>query len=174
VAAVNGALRTLAGTRGLSTDEQARLFAMTSMATADAAISCWDNKVYWNNWRPQTAIQNAATDGNDDTAADPTWTSLFSTPGYPDNPSGYNCLAAAMMYSAKDFFGTNRVSFVLTNPAFNPPITRPYDRFTDFVDDAIEGRILTGFHFRSADEQGAWLGKKVAKWVSTRYFNPLP
>ena len=27
----------------------------------------------------------------------------------------------------------------------------------------IEGRILNGYHFRSADVQGAWLGKKVAQ-----------
>ena len=45
-------------------------------------------------WRPQTAIQEAATDGNPKTDCRPAWMSLFPTPGYPDWPSGYNCFAA--------------------------------------------------------------------------------
>ena len=146
---------------------------MTSMSAADAAIGCWDSKVHWNFWRPQTAIQNADLDGNDATAVDASWTSLAATPGYPDNPSGYNCLAAGMMYSAREFFRTDRVSYVLNNPASTPATSRTYQRFTDFVDDAVYGRILIGLHFRSADAQGAWLGKKVAQWVSKRYFEAL-
>ena len=39
--------------------------------------------------------------------------------------------------------------------------------------DAIEGRILTGFHFRSADELGAWIGEKTARWVDKHEFEPL-
>jgi len=50
---------------------------------------------------------------------------------------------------------------------------RSYPRFTGVIDDAIEGRILIGFHFRSADVQGAWLGKKAAQWVDKHYFGPV-
>jgi hypothetical protein len=171
VGPINRAFRELSA--GLSTAEQARLFAMTSMSAADALIACWNNKVHWNFWRPQTAIQNAAADGNDATAEDTTWTSLVATPGYPDNPSGYNCFAAASMYSARAFFGTDDVSFELKNPGSTPPTQRSYDRFTDFVDDAIDGRILIGLHFRSADEQAALLGQKVAWWVDKNHFGPV-
>ena len=45
---------------GLTTVQQARLFVMTSMASADALIACWNNKDHWNFWRPQTAIREAA------------------------------------------------------------------------------------------------------------------
>ena len=171
--AINRSLGDVALGKGLSNNEQARLFAMTSMSSADAAIGCWDSKVHWNFWRPQTAIQLADTDGNDATAPDTTWTSLVATPGYPDVPSGYNCIAASMMYSARAYFGTNKVSFTLNNTASIPPTSRSYDRFTDFVDDAIVGRILIGLHFRSADEQGAWLGRKVAQWVTKHEFDAL-
>jgi hypothetical protein len=165
---VNRAFRELAVQYGLSTAEQARLFAMASIASGDAFIACWNNKNYHHFWRPQTAIRLAADDGNPATEADPTWLSLFPTPGYPDSPSGYNCYAAAMMHTGRAFFGTDFVSFDLKGPA-----TRHYHRFTDYVRDAIEGRILTGFHFRHADVQGAWIGKKAAQWVAKRFFEPL-
>jgi hypothetical protein len=165
---VNRAFRELAVQHGLSTAEQARLFALASLSTADAFIACWNNKNWFNFWRPQTAIQLAADDGNPATEPDPNWLSLFPTPGYPDMPSGYNCFAAAMMHSGRAFFGTDFVAFDLKGPT-----TRHYDRFTDYVRDAIEGRILTGFHFRSADVQGAWIGKKAAQWVEKRFLEPL-
>ena len=166
---VNRAFRELAAAKGLSTAQQARLFAMTSISSADALISCWDNKNYYLSWRPQTAIRLADTDGNPDTIADPNWSSLFPNPGYPDNPSGYNCFAASMMNSGRAFFGTDKVAFELKSAASN----RSYSRFTDYVRDAIDGRILIGFHFRHADVNGAWLGKKAAQWVAKHEFAPV-
>jgi hypothetical protein len=166
---VNRAFRELAASHGLSTSEEARLFAMISTASADSMVACFNNKQHWLFWRPQTAIQLAATDGNPATVADPGWLSLFPTPGYPDMASGYNCYAASMMHGGKAFFGTDKVAFDLKGPV----LTRHYERFTDYVRDAIDGRILIGFHFRSADEQGAWLGKKVAQWVDKHEFQPL-
>ena len=42
--------RSLAGS--LDTADQARLYAMVNLAAADGAISCWNDKYYWNFWRP--------------------------------------------------------------------------------------------------------------------------
>jgi hypothetical protein len=167
---VNTAFRQIATAKGLSTSQQARLFAMTSLSSADALIDCWYNKNRYLSWRPQTAIQLADDDGNPDTVADPTWLAKFPNPGYPDNPSGYNCFAASMMTAGKAFFGTDNVAFDLKASA---TITRSYTRFSGYIHDAIEGRILIGFHFRHADVNGAWLGKKVARWVATHEFGLL-
>jgi hypothetical protein len=164
-------MREIATGKGLSTAQEARLFAMTSMSTADALISCWNNKHLYNSWRPQTAIRLADQDGNPATVADPAWEALFAAPGYPDNPSGYNCLSAGMMHGGREYFGTDFVSFELTPPA--PAVKRSYTRFSDVVRDAIEGRILIGFHFRHADVNGAWIGKKAAQWVSKHEFAPI-
>ena len=167
--------RGLAHDRGLSMNEQARFFVMTTMSSADALIGCFENKGYWNFWRPLTAIRNAATDGNPATEADEAWLALYPTPPYPDEPSGYNCYTGAMMHSARLFYHTDKVHFELTSPgtAPLPGSTRTYVRFTDVIDDTIYGRILTGFHFRSADVHGAWLGKKVAQWGEKHFFEPL-
>ena len=181
---MNKGLRDISVARGLSTTQQALLFVKTSMASSDALVACFNNKAHWSNWRPQTAIRAAATDGNSATAADPNWLSLFATPGYPDNASGYNCYTAGLWYSARLFFGTDKLSFSLTSPgvpanaaAGNPvgvgPSTRNYTRLTGVIDDTIFGRILTGFHFRSADVQGAWIGKKAAQWLDKHYFEPV-
>jgi hypothetical protein len=166
------ALREIAVARGLSTAGQARLLAQASVSNADAVIGCWESKVHWSFWRPYHAIRLAADDGNPATEADPEWTSLVGAPGYPDTPSGYNCIAASTMHAARLFFGTDRISFTLNNPGSTPPTVRDYDRLTDVIDDAIDGRILIGLHFRSADTQGAWLGKKVAQWVDRHAFGP--
>jgi len=41
------------------------------------------------------------------------------------------------------------------------------------VDDVDLARILVGFHFRSSDLAGAALGRKVGRYVASRYFRPL-
>lgn len=77
----NTGLRGTATAQGLSTSEQARLFVQASMGSADALIGCFATKGRWNAWRPQTAIREAASDGNPLTVADPDWLSLFAPPG---------------------------------------------------------------------------------------------
>ena len=168
---LNAGLRQVASNRGLSVTSSARLLATTSMASADALIACWDDKDEYNFWRPITAIRHAADDDNPGTVAQSDWEPFLPTPPYPDHPSGYNCFTGAMMHAAKGFFGTDLVSFDLTSPGSNT--TRSYDRFTDVIADAIDGRIYTGFHFRTADVQGATIGKNVANWVKAHHFDPI-
>ena len=175
--AFNRTLREIAVANGLSTAEQAMLFVRSSISAADALIGCWDNKEHWLQWRPQTAIRLADQDGNPDTVADPTWTAQFQNPGYPDNPSGFNCFTAGWFYAARQFFGTDKMSFsghergnraaAATGDADLHAVHRRHRKTR------IEGRILIGYHFRSADVQGAWLGKKVAQWVDKHYFAPV-
>src|SRR6266536_5063801 len=95
----NRIIRTVAANEGLSVAEDARLFALSELAAADANISCWNDKAYWSSWRPMTAIRMADTDGNPATTADPDWLPLFDpsvpvsgaplvTPGFTDHPAG--------------------------------------------------------------------------------------
>ena len=180
---MNKGLRDIATAKGLTPAQQARLLAITSTASADSLIACWDNKLFYNVWRPQTAIRMAATDGNPATTADGAWRSLNVTPGYPDLPSGFNCLAAGLMYGARMYFHSDFMTFQLTSPGVPaappnipftlPGSTRSYTRFSDVIRDSIDGRILNGLHFRHADVQGAWIGKKAAQWVAKHEFLPV-
>jgi hypothetical protein len=59
--------------------DSARMFALAILSAADALIGAWDAKVYYNFWRPITAIRNADTDGNSETIADPNWAPFIAT-----------------------------------------------------------------------------------------------
>jgi hypothetical protein len=167
----NRTFRVIAEQRGLSIAEEARLFASINMAGADGLINCWNDKAFFNFWRPITAIHEGDNDDNRRTDGDTGWTSFLPTPPYPEHPSGYNCVTAAMMHTAEDFFGRNKMTFSVVRIVPNQPdVTRVYKRFTDVVDDTIDARIYQGIHFRTAEEQGAKIGKHVAQWIDRHFF----
>src|SRR6266513_3385896 len=103
----NRVFRALAASQGLDIVDNARFFAMENLAAADGAIGCWNDKYYWQSWRPITAIREADTDGNPATQADPTWWPLFHvttpvcnppllvTPPFPEHPSGHSSVSGA-------------------------------------------------------------------------------
>jgi PAP2 superfamily len=182
----NRVYRALATSGGLDIVDTARLFAMTNLAAADGSIGCWNDKAYWSFWRPVTAIRNAGEDGNPATEADPFWLPLFDpatavsgaplvTPGFPDHPAGHTCISGATVYALRAFFGTNKVPFTAEStkcaPAPCPP--RSFDRFSDALKEIIDARVWGGIHFRTADLQGAVLGRKVVRSMMKRYFKPL-
>jgi hypothetical protein len=148
---------------GLDLPEQARLFAMLGLANADAFITCWEDKAQWNFWRPITAIREGDNDGNPKTVGDPTWTSLIPAPPYPEHASGYNCATGSLLEVGELWFGQGRTTFTISHPAGTP--SRTYEHFRDVWADTIDARIYQGIHFRSADEQGALIGRDVARWV---------
>jgi hypothetical protein len=179
----NRIFRTLAASQQLDIVEGARLFAMTNLAAADAAIGCWNDKYYWQFWRPITAIREADSDGNPATEADPAWLPLFDpttpvfsgpplvTPPFPDHPSGHTSVTGALVQTLQGFFGTDKIAFsAFSNKSGT---TRHFDRFSDALKEVIDARVWAGIHFRTADMQGAVLGKKVAHWLNKHYFQPV-
>ena len=179
----NRVFRALAESERLDGVESARLLAMTNLAGADGSIGCWNDKYYWNFWRPITAIREAASDGNPATEADPAWLPLFNptipvsgpqlvTPGFPDHPSGHTCISGAFVHALQAFFGTDRIAFTaISNKCSPAPCpTRSFDRFSEALKEIIGARVWSGIHFRTADVQGAVLGKKVAQYLGKHYF----
>jgi len=167
----NRALRSIADHDVPDSGDRARMFALVNVAMADSLISCWDSKVYFNFWRPLTAIRLGDTDGNDRTEADPTWTSYIATPNYPDYSSGANNLSGAATTMLANVFGTDKFSFTMTSTFVHPTTgetprnPRVYNRFSDAATDVVDARIYEGIHFRSADEDGRSQGKHIANWV---------
>jgi hypothetical protein len=154
----------------LSVADEARLFARLNLAAADALISCWNDKSFHHFWRPITAIQQGDFDTNPDTDGDMGWTPLVPTPPYPDHSSGYNCATGSMMHAAADFFGNKFAFSIQRNPG---GVSRSYTRFTDVIKDTIDARVLQGLHFRSADVQGANIGKHAAHWLDKYFLQPV-
>jgi hypothetical protein len=133
-------------------------------------IACLQDKERWGFWRPQTAIQLAADDGNPATVADPSWTSLLLNPPYPDHPSSHNCFSSSFVRTLWDFFGTNRMSFSATHATLG--ITRSYTRFSQAIGEIRLARVYGGLHFMTADAQAVTLGGKVADYQQAHYFHP--
>jgi hypothetical protein len=178
----NGVTRSISADRGLDIVQNARLFAMEDLAAADGFIGCYKDKYYWKFWRPVTAIREGDNDGNPATEGDPSWTPLFdpatpqfgpplSTPPFPDHPSAHGCGSSAIVHSMQDFFGTDKVAFSAFSPRTRT--TRSFDRLSDALKEVIDARVWGGIHFRTADVQGAVLGKKVAHWERKHYFQPV-
>jgi hypothetical protein len=169
----NQALRAIADAHLTSLGDSARLFALATMATADALITCWDTKIHYNYWRPITAIRLGDTDGNPNTEPDANWEPLINTPNYPDYSSGANNVTAAMVTTLQQFFGTDDFTFTVTTNAAAAVIkSRTYARFSEAADQVVDARILLGFHFRSADEEARQQGARVAHWVFQKFLRP--
>jgi hypothetical protein len=160
----------------LSLVDTAALFGLMNLAGADAAINCWNDKYYWDFWRPWNAIPRAADDRNDDTEPDSSWAALLTAP-YPEHPSGHMCLDGALLGSLRMFFGTDNASYTVTSSraAMAPllPNPRPFSTFSAPLAEITSARVWAGLHFRTADVQGQQLGRDVAKWAANHYFAPF-
>jgi hypothetical protein len=143
--------------------ENAHLLATMNLATADALICCWDAKYHYVFWRPITAIYEAATDGNDDTTADTSWTPLVTTPAHPEYTSGHSSASSAAATVLADYFGED-TSFTMTSST-NSAWTRSFSSFGEALDEVADARVFAGIHFRSACNDGVEIGTSVAEYV---------
>ncbi|SEG76866.1 PAP2 superfamily protein [Nonomuraea solani] len=162
--------RRLATTQRLNPLQTARMFAMVDLAEADATTACFNEKAAWNFWRPVTAIQLADTDGNPKTTADPAWMPLLVTPPHPDYTSGHACFTGASMSALRHFFGRDDISF--SGSSVDSGTTRHFRSFSQAVAEVIEARVWGGIHTRTADEQGAKIGRQVTAYMIAHYFKP--
>jgi hypothetical protein len=170
----NDGLLGLAHDQGLDLVQTARMLAMAHVAGGDAMIACFDAKYHYFFWRPYQAIHLADTDNNPDTVADTAWQPLAATPNFPEYPSAHACHSTAVVEALDAFFGTESVSLTLTSRAPGVTMrTRTYDRLGDVVKDVDWARVLVGFHFRNSDLQGSALGRKVGRYVTDHYFQPV-
>jgi hypothetical protein len=160
----NAMLREMPELKQKSIVEQARVFALMNVAGSDALIVGWGAKYAIQHWRPETAIRNADSDGNDATSADPAWEGLRSpTPAHPEYPSGHALFTGAVEVVLRDFFGTDQMSITVNNP--DEKITRKFESFSQIAKSVEDARVWAGIHFRSADIDGSEMGRRVAEYV---------
>jgi hypothetical protein len=172
----NRIARTISTQKGIGLWKAARVFGLLNMALADGYVGTIDTKYLYNYWRPITAIQNAGTDGNPNTSGDPTWTPLVTTPPIPDYDSGHSVQGGAGAQVLRRLFG-NEISFrtcSMTLPVgttcLDPsPVFRRYSSFFQAMRENGRSRILVGFHFRKAVEEGIEHGRKIGNRAVDRF-----
>ena len=85
-------------------------------------------------------------------------------------------MTGAFTRALENFFGDDVWTFQVTTGALEngqPIAPRIYHRFSALADDAVDGRILLGIHFRFADEVARRQGKQSADQVFAHAFQPL-
>jgi len=167
---MQAALREFATRRGLNIVESARMFAAADMAIADGAITVWHAKLRYMWWRPITAIRNGDADGNDATLGDDTWTPLIGTPPYPDWPSGLCSVVGTVTTVLTRLNGDGSLDLNVTSAAAGE--TRHFATKAEMAQEAIDGRIWSGIHFRTADAVSIASGTNVADYILDHYFQP--
>jgi hypothetical protein len=166
----HGAFRKFILEHQLDVADASRFMAMVTVVPADAIIACFDAKYHYAFWRPITAIHAGDTDGNPNTAADPSWLPLLpATPNHPEYPSAHSCATTATGLAIARFLGTRIIDF--TVPSLTGLGDRHFDNVSDLEYEVTNARVWGGIHYRSAIEDGSRLGTKVAHQVLAHHFH---
>jgi hypothetical protein len=161
----------LSARKSLGLAENARLFALLSMALANCFILDWDAKFTYNFWRPVTAIRNGDQDENDATERDAGWVPLNATPMHPEYPSQAGINAGAARALLESVFGTGPQNFTVTDIA-DARLRRQYTTIAQMAEEHKEVRIWGGIHFRNSLNTGDEMGRMVAAHLVAIYLKP--
>jgi len=153
--------------RGLSFNENARLFALLNVSMADAGIACWDSKYRYVFWRPISAIRDGFTPADSDPAWIP-WLDFFpgGTPAHPEYPSGHSTVSGSAAFILSAAFGENTAFTVDSETNPTPGKLRSFASFPDAVAEIANARVFGGIHFRTSCVRANGLGRAVADYVS--------
>jgi len=185
----------------LSAIQFARLLALTNVAMADAGITIWESKYYYDFWRPITGIRESDRhtgptglgDGNPDTIGDPTFSPLGApasnlngpnfTPPFPAYPSGHAGFGGTLFQVMRRFYGTDNIAFTFVSDEFNgqtrdnhgnfrPCRPRSFSSLSQAEEENGQSRIYLGIHWAFDKTEGIALGRRVGDYVFDHAFTP--
>ena len=141
-----------------SVEETVNAYTKTSIAIADAFISCWDEKYRSNLIRPETVINQNL---------DPDWLPILQTPPFPEYSSGHSVVSGAASVVLTEIFGDNFYFDDDTEIPFGLPI-RSFKSFYDASAEAALSRLYGGIHYRAAIDNGLEQGKQLGVFVANK------
>jgi len=130
-------------------------YTKTSIAIADAFISCWDEKYRSNLIRPETLINQHIDDG---------WQPVLQTPPFPEYTSGHSVVSGAAATALTSIYGDNFAFDDDTEVPYGLPI-RSFESFNKAADEAAISRMYGGIHYRAAVEVGVKQGRDLGAFV---------
>jgi hypothetical protein len=141
----------------------AEAFAKVGFAVHDAFISCWKCKYDFNLLRPITYIQENI---------DPAYTTLLTTPPFPEYTSGHSAQSGAVSQVLSDLFGynyafTDRTHVDRTDIDGSP---RSFSSFYHMAQEAAISRLYGGIHYRDGIELGVDQGIVIGQNVGNLNF----
>lgn len=134
-------------------------YTKTSIAIADAFISCWDEKYRSNLIRPETLINKHI---------DLDWAPILQTPPFPEYTSGHSVVSGASSEVLTEIFGDKFAFDDTTELPYGLPM-RSFKSFRLAAQEAAISRLYGSIHYKAAVEvgvdQGISLGTLVNKKV---------
>ncbi|TXD35808.1 vanadium-dependent haloperoxidase [Lujinxingia vulgaris] len=132
-------------------DRSAETVALLGLVQADAFISCWDEKYRSNLLRPVTYIRDHI---------DEDWTSLVSTPPFPEYTSGHSNASAAAARVLTEQLGA--FPFADRTHQSQGLGVRHFDDFQHAAQEAAISRLYGGIHYPIGIDYGMPQGECVA------------
>ncbi|MEV5445084.1 vanadium-dependent haloperoxidase [Streptomyces sp. NPDC052644] len=173
--------QTLVAQQRVQTSGTAKLFAMLSLALADAGIAAWHAKYETpiDLWRPESAV-NLDDDGNAATVADPSWRPLSAdrsgrsfSPPFPAYVSGHATFAGAWARVMSYWFGQDQMTFdAATEDPHAQGVIRRFPSFSAAAEENALARLWLGVHYRWDAEQGLATGGRIGAHVTSHHLGP--
>jgi hypothetical protein len=141
----------------LDADRSAEMFALTSVALADAFISCWHEKFTLSLVRPVTYIRRVI---------DPGWHTLIPTPPFPEYTAGHAVQSGAAAGVLTALLGDQPFA-----DSTHVTIGRPVRRFPSFraaAEEVARSRLYAGLHYPMSLSVGLAQGECIARKVMER------
>lgn len=129
----------------LDSDRAARVMAALNTGLMDAFIVCWNAKFTWWTERPVTVIR---------AKLDPGFLPALVTPAFPSYVSGHAAVSGSAATVLAGFF------------------PKDAEALQARALEAAESRLLGGIHFRSDNDEGLKLGRRVGERVLQRVLDP--
>jgi hypothetical protein len=133
-------------------------YTKTSIAIADAFISCWDEKYRSNLVRPETLINKYF---------DLEWAPILQTPPFPEYTSGHSVVSGASAVVLTEIFGNNFQFDDTTELPYGLPM-RSFKSFKIAAQEAAMSRLYGGIHYKAAVEVGFTQGTAVGNLVNSK------
>lgn len=152
-------LRQVCAQEDYSLDIAAEAAVRVGIGVADAFISCWELKYYYNLLRPITYIQDPAGPIND-----AGWATVagIATPPFPEYTSGHSVQSGAASMLLQDLLGPLAFTDDTHNGVWP---ARNYTSFLQAADEAARSRLYGGIHYRAACERGVEQGYCIAQVI---------
>jgi hypothetical protein len=169
----NTIVRQIASNRKMDLVDCARLYALTSIAGADAFIAVFEAKYTYNLWRPVTAIRNADLTANPATPREASWQPLGVTPMHPEYPCAHCILSGTVAGVVKAALGAADIPEIAVTSATAPGVTHRWTNMTAFADEVSNARIWAGFHYRFSTRVGTEMGYQIGEYVVKNVMQPV-
>ena len=128
----------------------------TGISIAESQINCFRLKYDLLQDRPVRYIKNVL--------GHSTWSTLISTPPFPDFPSGHSQTGGAFAAAMTSLFGGN-YSFTVHTYDYLGMAPRTYSSFDEMAVDIGKARVYGGIHYTYSCVEGRKQGEKIAQNV---------